>query len=814
MRINKIILFPIVILLLTVSFAGVAAAQPSVVGQTPTQLTAVANVTTVTINTPFTINGTLSATGAPVGPSATITLQNSTDNSTWNNVTPTTATDANGNYTFSNSESAAGTYYYRTTYAGYGTPSGYGNATSAVVTVNVITIGTQLTATASITTTAVNTPFTINGTLTNATSVTGIAGATIQLQKNVSGTWTPTSSPVVTDANGAYSISTSEPAVGTYQYQTTYAGSATYTNATSNVVSVNVFQITTQLTATASITTTAVNTPFTINGTLSTSSGGITGATIQLQKNVSGTWTTVNTTTTDANGNYQFSISEPAAGTYYYRTTYAGYSTYFSPATSPVVTVNVPTIGTQLTAVANVTTVAANTPFTINGTLTNATSHTGIPSAPIQLQKNVSGTWTPTSSPVVTDANGAYSISTSEPAVGTYQYQTTYAGNATYGPATSAVVTVNVPTIGTQLTAATNLTSVVTNQNFTINGTLTDTSGNPIPSATITLQRSVSGTWTDAANTTTNAGSYQFSQNESAAATYYYRTTYAGYSSRFGNAASNTVTVTVTTSPPQNVTTPSSSPAATGNYLFVAGNDSALWYKTWNGATWSSATSLGGVLAANTGPAATSSGGVIDVFAHGTDNAVWYKTSNDGGITWSNWHSLGGVLATGSSPAATSSGGVIDVFAHGTDNAVWYRTTTSGWQPLGGVLATGSSPAATSPSTGVIDVFAHGTDNAVWYRTTTSGWQPLGGVLAANTGPAATSSGGVIDVFAHGTDNAVWYRTTTSGWHSIGGVLAANTGPAATSGSSAIAVFALGTDHAVWQTTTTSSGVWTSTGPW
>jgi hypothetical protein len=726
MRINKIILFPIVILLVTVSFAGVAAAQPSVVGQTPTQLTAVANVTTVTINEPFTINGTLSATGAPVGPSATITLQNSTNNSTWNNVTPTTATDANGKYTFSNSESAPGTYYYRTTYAGYGTPSGYGNATSAVVTVNVITIGTQLTAATNLTTVAANTPFTINGTLTNATSVTGIPSAPIQLQKNVSGTWTPTSSPVVTDANGAYSISTSEPAVGTYQYQTTYAGNATYTNATSNVVSVNVFQITTQLNATASITTTAVNTPFTINGTLSTSSGGIAGAVIILQKNVSGTWTTVNTTTTGANGNYTFSISEPAAGTYYYRTTYAGYSTYFSPATSPVVTVNVPTIGTQLTAVANVTSVAANTPFTINGTLTNATSVTGIPSAPIQLQKNVSGTWTPGPTNV-TDANGNYTFSISEPAVGTYQYQTTYAGNATYGPATSAVVTVNVPTIGTQLTAATNLTSVVTNQNFTINGTLTDTSGNPIPSATITLQQSVSGTWTDVANTTTNAGSYQFSQNESAAATYYYRTTYAGYSSRFGNATSNTVSVTVTTPPPPPVVvTPTSSPAVTGNYLFVTGSDNALWYRHWTGTTWSAATSLGGILTSS--PAATSrSSGTIDVFVRGSDGVIWSRTTTNGGATWNPWHSIGGQTPSGTGPAADAqNANSLDVFVQGTDHALWYNhwdgTTWSGWQSLGGVLP--SSPAATSPANGVIDVFVRGTDNALWERPYNNGWLP------------------------------------------------------------------------------------------
>ena len=87
---------------------------------------------------------------------------------------------------------------------------------------------------------AINRPFTINGTL-NTTGGTAISGATIQLQKNVSGTWANvTGKTNTTTSTGAYRISTSEPAVGTYQYRTIYAGNASVASATSPVVSVKV----------------------------------------------------------------------------------------------------------------------------------------------------------------------------------------------------------------------------------------------------------------------------------------------------------------------------------------------------------------------------------------------------------------------------------------------------------------------------------------------------------------------------------------------------------------------------------------------
>jgi len=412
---------------------------------------------------------------------------------------------------------------------------------------NVYAIGnstTTLTATAP-SAAPVSQNFTINGTLSGSTF--GLAGATITLQRSTDNVTYTNVTTNVTDANGTYQFSKNESAAGTYYYRTTYDGDASYNNATSNIVSVNVTgPPTTPTTLTATAPSTAyVTRNFTINGTLAASDGTrLPFATITLQSNASGTWNNVTTTSTDAAGNYQFSNNESSAGTYYYQTIYAGSASYAN-ATSNTVSVQVTTIPTQLSAAANLTSVAINAPFTVNGTL-NTTDGAAIAGATVQLQKNLSGTWTNvTGETNITDSNGAYSISTSESAAGTYQYRAFYAGNDTYSNATSNTVTVAVSRGPTTLNATISSKFVSVNKRFTINGTLSSgTTG--LAGATITLQRSTNNaTWNTVTTTTTNAaGQYQFSWSESSTGTYYYRTAYGG-NATYINATSNVVSVKV-----------------------------------------------------------------------------------------------------------------------------------------------------------------------------------------------------------------------------------------------------------------------------
>jgi hypothetical protein len=226
----------------------------------------------------------------------------------------------------------------------------------------------------------------------------------------------------------------------------------------------------------------------------------------------------------------------------------------------------------------------------------------------------------------------------------------------------------------------------------------------------------------------------------------------------------------------------------------------------------SSAASVSAQTMAGTGPAATSSGGVVtvpagysgyaDFFAVDTSGTLWHTPMNGN----NNWDSLGGVST--SSPAAvswSSSYFRLDVFVRGTDGALWHKAYQNGWgrwESLGGQLAYGTGPAVSSWGSGRLDAFVQGTDGALWHKawtgTSWSGWQSLGGKLTAS--PAATSDGHKIDVFVRGTNAAVyqkyWSGSAWSGWISLGGQVASNTGPAA---SQSGWVIVQGTDNQFWQ---------------
>jgi C1A family cysteine protease len=263
--------------------------------------------------------------------------------------------------------------------------------------------------------------------------------------------------------------------------------------------------------------------------------------------------------------------------------------------------------------------------------------------------------------------------------------------------------------------------------------------------------------------------------------------------------------------------------------LFFRGNDSALWWKHWDGTTWSASVSQGGILTSD--PATASPGnGVVDVFVRGSDNAIWEKTTTNGGASWSGWTSLGGQIPSGTVPTVCSWGsGRLDLFAQGTDGQLWWKYSTNGgsswtgWQPLGGQL-TSSAAAVAAPGSSRIDVFVRGTDGAIWQRTTTnkgsswSGWTSRGGQIPVNTIPAASSWGtGRLDLFANGTDGQLWWQYTTNGgsswtgWQPLGGQLTSSPAAAAPA-SGKMDVFVRGGDNGLWERTY-ASGSWSGWTP-
>jgi uncharacterized protein YvpB len=247
-----------------------------------------------------------------------------------------------------------------------------------------------------------------------------------------------------------------------------------------------------------------------------------------------------------------------------------------------------------------------------------------------------------------------------------------------------------------------------------------------------------------------------------------------------------------------------SAPAApaplAGADVFVPGSDGSIWFRGWDGASWTGWSSLGGPFVG--APTVASWGpGRIDVFATGQDQALWHRWF-DGGF-WSGWESLGGVLTSAPSVASWAAGR-LDVFARSTDNAMyhlWWDGAWHGWEFQGGILT--SAPAVAAWGVNRLDVFVRGSDNAMyhrWYDGAWHGFEGLGGILTSSPTVAAWGTGR-LDIFVRGTDNAMyhrWYDGAWRGWEGLGGVLTSGPG-VATWGPGQLDVFVAGTD---------SGGMW------
>jgi peptidoglycan/xylan/chitin deacetylase (PgdA/CDA1 family) len=240
-------------------------------------------------------------------------------------------------------------------------------------------------------------------------------------------------------------------------------------------------------------------------------------------------------------------------------------------------------------------------------------------------------------------------------------------------------------------------------------------------------------------------------------------------------------------------------------YAFYRGQGNAVYMRTFNGASWSAQSSVGGVIVG--APAAAIIPNGVVVAARGTDNALWLREMVKG--TWGAWRSRGGTLSA--SPAVTgASDSRVDAFMRGTDGGLWTRTLRSGqpltaWRSLGGQVTT--APAALSLGSGRISVYAAGTDHRVWTRSLSGGawsaWSPIAGI-STYSAPAAAANpqGNAWSVFVRGTSNALFVDTfgagSPTGWQSLGGVLI--DGPAAAGASGyGTDVAVRGTDNAVWR---------------
>jgi hypothetical protein len=128
--------------------------------------------------------------------------------------------------------------------------------------------------------------------------------------------------------------------------------------------------------------------------------------------------------------------------------------------------------------------------------------------------------------------------------------------------------------------------------------------------------------------------------------------------------------------------------------VFARGVDGALWYLTYDGGDWEREENEykwrrleapAGIELASRPAAIASGANQVTVYVRGSDDALWQNAYNAGTGGWGGWESLGGTLDSG--PAAVSHDGQIDLFAR-TEAGLVQRNhyeggSWGGWVPFG-----------------------------------------------------------------------------------------------------------------------------------
>ncbi len=411
----------------------------AVAAVTDTNLIAISSATSSPVLHNITIRGALTDSMTGLGiPNATVILNRSTDNGgTWSDYS-SASTNQGGQYIFdfneTNATTATATYKYNVRFDG---TTQYNPSRSSDIAVTWTMTPTTLSATVSPARPSVGQNFTISGRLTTDGSPLNATSIALYRWNPATTVWEVNQS-TTTNTSGDYLFSINESVLGNYLYASVFAGDNTYGWSFAYVTAA--IKTPTAITASASTSTTTVGQNFTISGRLTTEGTGLSNQTVTLLTSTdNATWTSATSTTTNATGNYNFTVSESSAGTHYYRASYAGTSTYAS-AVSDVVTVAIIPESIALTASASTSTTTVGQNFTISGRLT--TEGTGLSNQTVTLLTSTdNATWTSATS-TTTNATGNYNFTVSESSAGTHYYRASYAGTSTYASAVSDVVTV------------------------------------------------------------------------------------------------------------------------------------------------------------------------------------------------------------------------------------------------------------------------------------------------------------------------------------------------------------------------------------
>jgi 5-hydroxyisourate hydrolase-like protein (transthyretin family) len=252
-------------------------------------------------------------------PSQTVTLSRTSPDGTTVQIGQATTSTYGGLFTFSDTPPALGTYTYTVSFAGDPATNTAPDTTSRTVTVlKPAQISLQLPRAVP-----ANQSFKLTGVLT--ANGAPAAGKTVNIFRIAPDGTDVLVGQAVTDSSGAFTISDTLSALGTYTYTTSFFGDQDTgpASATGTVTVLDPAQITLRLPKTA-----LPNQTVDASGSLAFASGAsASGKTVTVTRsNPDGTTTTI-TVTTDTKGSFSFKDEPPAVGTYTYTARYADSAT-------------------------------------------------------------------------------------------------------------------------------------------------------------------------------------------------------------------------------------------------------------------------------------------------------------------------------------------------------------------------------------------------------------------------------------------------------------------------------------------------------